>query len=330
MAFEVFIAKPRGFCGGVEMAVDTVEVVLELYEPPIYMKHQIVHNDFVVQHFQEKGVIFVETVEEIPSGTVAVFSAHGSPPKDYKMAEAKGIEVIDAVCQLVMKVHNEAIKYARQGYTVIVVGHRDHIEPQGVLGRITKPQRRFVETIEEARTVRVLDPTTVVRLTQTTLSVDDVEEVTKVLRQRFPELLEPKDVCYATDDRQAAVEKLAKKADLVLVVGSQESSNSTRLQEVAKTYGAKTAYLINRASNISADWLREVKTVLITSGASTPEILVKEVLDCLQELGADSIQELTVVEEDVPPFKLPKELVLKAEEKGLNVAKIRRTISELT
>lgn len=330
MAFKVFIAKPRGFCGGVEMAVDLLEVVLEIYGPPIYMKHKIVHNDFVVQHFQEKGVIFVETVEEIPSEAVAVFSAHGSPPEDYEIAKAKGIEVIDAVCPLVLKVHNEAIKYARQGYTVIVVGHRDHIEPQGVLGRIPKPQRRFVETIEEANVVWVPDPTKVVRLTQTTLSEDDVEDVTKVLRLRFPKLLERKDICYATDNRQAAVKALAKKTDLVLVVGSAESSNSNRLREVARTYGAKEAHLINRVSNINIDWLKEVKTVLVTSGASTPEKLVKEVLDCLEEQGADSIEELTVVEEDVPPFKLPEPIVRKAQEKGQDIATIRRTISELT
>ncbi|MCH8741756.1 4-hydroxy-3-methylbut-2-enyl diphosphate reductase [Patescibacteria group bacterium] len=330
MVFEVFVAKPRGFCGGVEMAVDLLEIVLEIYGPPIYMKHQIVHNDFIVQHFQEKGVIFVETVEEIPSGAVAVFSAHGSPPEDYEIAEAREIEVIDAVCPLVLKVHNEAIKYAKQKYTIIVVGHRDHIEPRGVLGRIPKLQRRFVETTEEAKAVQVPDPSRVVRLTQTTLSEDDVEDVTRVLRQRFPKLLEKKDICYATDNRQAAVKELAKKADLVLVVGSQESSNSNRLREVAKAYGAKEAHLIARANDIYVDWLKGVKTVLVTSGASTPEKLVKEVLDYLEKQGAGSIEELAVVEEDVSPFKFPEELVLKAEEKGLDVAQIRRTISELT
>lgn len=327
MTFEVLVAKPRGFCGGVEMAVDTVKAVLELWGPPIYMKHKIVHNDYVVQYFQGKGVTFVETVEEIPQGATAVFSAHGSPPEDYEIAKTRGIEVIDAICQLVMKVHLEAMKYAREGYTIIVVGHHDHIEPRGVLGRIPRLQRRFVEQVEEAKTVQVLDPNKVVRLTQTTLSEDDVEDVTRVLRQRFPKLLERKDICYATDNRQVAVQELAKRAELVLVVGSQESSNSKRLQEVAKTYGAKEAYLINRASDIDVDWLKGVKTVLVTSGASTPELLVQEVLDWLKEHGASGIEEETVIEEDVPPFKLPEKVVRRAQEKGRDIAKFRGTIA---
>ena len=327
-SFEVLVAKRRGFCRGVEIAVDILEMVLELYDPPIFMKHQIVHNTFVVEQFQRKGVIFVENVEEIPQGVVAVFSAHGSPPEDYEIAEARGIEVIDAVCPLVVKVHLEAIKYAKMSYTIIVVGHKGHIEPKGVLGRIPEAQRRFVETVAEAKAVEIPDPNKVIRLTQTTLAANDVEEVTTALKERFPNLLAPKDLCYATDERQAAVQQLARRADLVLVVGSQESSNSQRLREVATQYGAKEARLVDKASNIDVNWLKGVRRVVVTSGASVPDILVQEVLDYLREQGAVRIEERAVREEYVPPFKIPKEVAHKAEEKGKDPVQIRRTIAQ--
>jgi len=329
VSFQVLVAKPRGFCSGVEMAIDTLEIVLELYDPPIYMKHKIVHNDHVVQHFKEKGVIFVERIEEIPQGATVVFSAHGSPPEDHKIASSRRITVVDTTCPLVLKVHKEAIFYAKKDKenTIIIVGHHDHVELRGVLGQIPKEQRRLVETVKDAETVEVADPTKVVRLTQTTLSVDDMKEVTSALRQRFPQLLEPEDICYATDNRQAAVKKLVRKADVVLVVGSEESSNSKRLREVAEIYGAE-AHLIDRASDINLDWLKDAKIVGVTSGASTPEILVKEVLTSLEKHGASSIEELTVIEEDVSPFKLPENVVRKAKEKGQDPAKIRRTIAQ--
>lgn len=327
MPFQVLVVKPRGFCGGVEMAVATLEICLELFEPPIYMKHQIVHNTFVVDCFEKKGVIFVESVEEIPRKATAVFSAHGSPLEDYEIAKTRGIKVIDAVCPLVLKVDYEALKYAGQGYAVIVVGEKGHVEPQGVLSRIPENQRRFVSTTEEAKSVKVPDQTRVIRLTQTTLSVDDVKEITKILRDRFPQLLEPRDICYATDNRQTAVKAIARKVDVVLVVGSQESSNSNRLREVARNCGA-SAYLIDNANDINLDWFDGVSAVGITSGASVPEILVKEVISYLQEHGASEVKELEVVKEDIPLFKLPGSLEAQGKEKGKDFRKIRTVLSQ--
>jgi len=319
MGFRVLLAKPRGFCRGVENAIHIVEIALELVGPPLYVKHAIVHNRFVIEAFERRGVVFVESVEEIPEGSIAVFSAHGSPPEDYRRAKERNIDVIDATCKLVTNVHNWAKRFAEKGYSVVVIGHRDHPEPRGILGNIPAGQRFLIETVEEARTLEVPDPERVACVTQTTLSVDDTREIREALRERFPALKEPpmgnSTICYATDNRQRAVKELARRCGVVLVVGSQQSSNTTRLWEIARKHGAR-AYRIDFAEEIEPSWLRGVEVVGVTSGASAPERLVREVVETLRELGAEGVAELTVVEENVKTFSLPPRLVELARERG--------------
>ncbi|GIX47859.1 MAG: 4-hydroxy-3-methylbut-2-enyl diphosphate reductase [Candidatus Tectimicrobiota bacterium] len=308
MALEgVVLAKPRGFCAGVERAIDVVERALELYKPPVYVRKEIVHNRHVVDALREQGAIFVDELDEVPPGATVIFSAHGVAPAVWEEARRKQLRVIDATCPLVTKVHLEVQRYARQGYTIILIGHEDHDEVIGTRGEA--PERiRVISTLADVARLEVPDAQKVVCLTQTTLSVDDTRAIVEALRAKFPALVLPAkdDICYATQNRQQAVKALAGLVDLVLVIGAANSSNSNRLREVAASAGVK-AVLISQVSDIDPELLRGVRRVGITAGASTPEFLVQEVVAYCQALGAQVIQELTVVEENVR-FSLPPEL----------------------
>jgi len=305
---ELLLAGPRGFCAGVSRAVEIVEQVLEVYGPPIFVKHEIIHNHQVVADLESRGVVFVEDLAAVPPGSALVFSAHGVPPSDRTLAVERGLKVIDATCPLVTKVHLEAIRYARRGYHVLYIGHRNHPEPIGTLGEIGSDQGTLVETLAEADAVEVPDPGRVVVLTQTTLSVQDTQAILARLKERFPRLELPPtdDICYATTNRQRAVAELSKDAELVLVVGSNTSSNSKRLVETARAAG-RPAHLVQRPDEIDPAWLAGISTVALSSGASAPEYLVQETVARLRELGITSVEERVVIEEDVT-FPLPREL----------------------
>ncbi len=306
---KILLANPRGFCAGVDRAVDIVELALLAYGKPIYVKHQIVHNNFVVSELEKKGAIFVETVEEVPEGSRVVFSAHGSKKPDYEKARSRKLQVIDATCPLVTKVHLEAIRYHREGYFIIMVGHKDHLEPRGTMSEVPAQSTMLIETIQEAEQVNVPTPEKVVVLTQTTLSIDETHAVISSLKGRFSKLLVPPtaDICYATTNRQRAVKELAKHSDLILIIGSKASSNSNRLVDVARSAGVP-AYLIDSHRDVDPAWLANVKTVGISSGASAPEVLVQELIDFLKSKGASSVETLEVLKESVF-FGLPKDLV---------------------
>jgi len=292
----------------VDRAITIVERVLERYGPPIYVRHAIVHNHYVVDSLKRKGVIFVEDVREIPPGSIVIFSAHGVSPAVIEEAKRRNLRMIDATCPLVHKVHKEVRRFADMGYTIILVGHRGHVEVEGTMGEA--PDRVvLVETVEDAMKVEVPDPERVALTTQTTLSVDDTREIVEVLKRRFPKIVLPKadDICYATQNRQDAVKRLARLSDVVLVIGSRESSNSNRLREVAEKCGVP-AYLIEDESYVSEEMLRGASVVGITSGASTPEILVSRVIGKLKDMGATEVEELDGVRENIR-FALPKELV---------------------
>jgi len=299
---EVVLSAPRGFCAGVVRAVDVVELCLERFGSPIYVRREIVHNPHVVSDLKSKGAIFVEELEELPEGQRVVFSAHGVSPAVWKHSRDRGLQVVDATCPLVTKVHLEALKYAKEGYSVLLIGHRGHDEVIGTMGEAPEVSI-LVEDIVRARTVQVLDPERVVVLTQTTLSVDDTSEIMRVLKERFPDLISRNDICYATTNRQAAVKAITKEVDLVLVIGAQNSSNCNRLREVAEAEGVP-AYLVNGPADIQRGWLDGVERVGITSGASTPERLVEEVV---ASLGPASVRNVEIVEEDVT-FLLPRAL----------------------
>jgi 4-hydroxy-3-methylbut-2-enyl diphosphate reductase len=308
MAVEkVILAKPRGFCAGVEMAVETVERALQRHGPPIYVFHEIVHNQHVVGEFTRRGVRFVQSLDEVPAGAKLIFSAHGVSPAVWQQAKEKRLElVIDATCPLVEKVHREVRKFAAQGYSIILVGHDKHDEIVGTSGEA--PHRiRVVANVEEARALRIPDLDKVVALTQTTLSVDDTREIIDVLKARFPRLVTPakEDICYATQNRQDAVKQLAKEVDLVLVIGSRNSENSNQLCRVARLHGAQ-AYLINNHHDIEPNWLQDISQIGITSGASVPEQLVQETAEFFRRQGAE-IAHLGFVEENVH-FSLPPEI----------------------
>jgi 4-hydroxy-3-methylbut-2-enyl diphosphate reductase len=324
--FNVLLANPRGFCRGVEMAIDVVNVALDLCGTPLYVKHSIVHNNAVIQDFTAKGVIFVEDVEEIPEGSYAVFSAHGSPPSDFEKAKTRDIDVIDATCRLVGNVHNWAKRFANQGYSVIVIGHQNHPESRGIIGHVPNGQGHLIETLEEVEALEVANPGQVACVTQTTLSVDDTKEIRDALLTRFPDLKEPPNlnstICYATDNRQAAVKELAKQSDLVLVIGSKESSNTNRLREVARRHGA-ASHRIDFASEIDLAWLDGVNTVGVTSGASAPDFLVEAVIQFLRDQGATSVETLNVIDEDIAVFSLPKRIHEIAEEQGKTLENAR-------
>ena len=308
MSFKILLAKPRGFCAGVDRAISIVEMVLERYGPPVYVRHAIVHNHYVVESLKKKGVIFVEDVREIPPGSIVIFSAHGVAPAVVEEARRRNLKMIDATCPLVHKVHREVRRFAAMGYTIILVGHRGHVEVEGTMGE-APDNVILVETVEDARKVQVPDPDKVALTTQTTLSVDDTREIIEVLKERFPNIVLPKadDICYATQNRQDAVKKLARLSDVVLVIGSKESSNSNRLREVAEKQGVP-AYLIEDETYISPALIDGARVVGITSGASTPEVLVKRVIDRLMDMGATEVEELDGVKENIR-FALPKELI---------------------
>ncbi len=297
---EVVLSSPRGFCAGVVRAIEVVDLCLEKFGPPVYVKHQIVHNPYVVASLEKRGSITVEDVEDIPSGSVVVFSAHGSPPEDFEKAEAKGLRVIDATCPLVTRVHNEARKYHREGRKVLLVGHRGHQEVRGTMGQTPMT---LVDEREESELPDWEGDTPVVVLTQTTLSVDDTQAEVDQIKEKFPNSITKADICYATTNRQQAAKELARSVDLVLVIGAQNSSNCNRLREVAEVQGVP-AYLINGPEDLDPAWLRGVSRVGITSGASTPEVLVDEVISSLKP---SDVTTLGGIEEDVT-FVLPREL----------------------
>src|ERR1700679_3550532 len=305
---RVLLAKPRGYCAGVDRAVQTVEMALERYGPPVYVRKQIVHNLHVVRTLEKRGAIFVDETEEIPPGSVVVFSAHGIAPQVREEAKARDLQVIDATCPLVTKVHNEARRFAAQDYDILLIGHEGHEEVVGTTGEA--PTRvRLVDGPEGADSVEVRDPNKVVWLSQTTLSGDETVETVSALRERFPTLMNPPsdDICYATQNRQAAVKQIAAAADLVLVVGSQNSSNSVRLVEGGKDYGATAAHLVDDASEIDESWLDGVTTIGVTSGASVPEDLVGGVLGWLAERRFGGVEEVDAIEERMS-FALPREI----------------------
>jgi 4-hydroxy-3-methylbut-2-en-1-yl diphosphate reductase len=305
---RVLLAKPRGYCAGVDRAVQAVEMALERYGAPVYVRRQIVHNTHVVRELEARGAIFVEETDSVPEGAVVVFSAHGVSPAVREEAKRRNLRTIDATCPLVTKVHNEARRFAAQDYDILLIGHRSHEEVEGTTGEA--PARiHLVDGPDGGADVHVRDPAKVAWLSQTTLSVDETIQTVAALRERFPQLIDPPsdDICYATQNRQGAVKQIAKDADLVIVVGSDNSSNSVRLVEVAVEAGARAAYLVDDASNIDEQWLDGTSTVGVTSGASVPEELVSGVLTRLAELGYGSVEEVEAVEERLV-FQLPPEL----------------------
>ncbi len=297
---EVLLSSPRGFCAGVVRAIDVVDVCLRRYGPPVYVKHQIVHNPYVVNDLESRGAITVEEVDEVPEGSLVVFSAHGSPPEDFEKAKARNLRVIDAVCPLVTRVHNEAKKYSREGRRVLLVGHRGHQEVRGTMGQV---DMTLVDDNAPEELPTWGDGEEIAVLTQTTLSVRDTAHAIEAIQERFPQALVRNDICYATTNRQEAVTKMAGHVDLVLVIGAQNSSNCNRLREVAAAQGVP-AYLINGPEEIDPEWLSGKERVGITSGASTPEVLVESVIEAL---SPERVTMLTGVEEDVS-FTMPREL----------------------
>jgi 4-hydroxy-3-methylbut-2-en-1-yl diphosphate reductase len=305
---RVLLAKPRGYCAGVDRAVQAVEIALGRFGAPVYVRKQIVHNTHVVDELEKRGAVFVEDTDEVPEGGVVVFSAHGIAPEVRVAAEKRGLRAIDATCPLVTKVHNEARRFAANDYDILLIGHQGHEEVVGTTGEA--PARvRLVDGPDAATAVEVRDPSKVVWLSQTTLSVDETVQTVAALRERFPQLIDPPsdDICYATQNRQAAVKAIAREADVVIVVGSPNSSNSVRLVEVAKDAGAGAAYLVDDAGEINDQWLNGASTVGVTSGASVPEELVAGVLAKLDALGYSDVEEVEAVKERMA-FQLPREL----------------------
>ena len=304
---RVLLAAPRGYCAGVDRAVQTVERALDLYGAPVYVRKEIVHNKHVVQELSKRGAIFVEEETEVPEGEMVVFSAHGVAPAVHDNAAARRLRTIDATCPLVTKVHVEARKFAAQGYTIILIGHEGHEEVEGTTGE-APDNIILVQTAEEVAALEAPDPERVAFITQTTLSVDETAEIIAALRARFPAIVSSKsdDICYATTNRQIAVKQLASECELVLVIGSTNSSNSNRLVEVAREHGA-ASHLIDNHSQVREEWLEGVETVGITSGASAPEELVERLVELFRERGAEDVSELRTVHEDVR-FMLPKEI----------------------
>ncbi|OPG09854.1 4-hydroxy-3-methylbut-2-enyl diphosphate reductase [Microbispora sp. GKU 823] len=305
---RVLVAKPRGYCAGVDRAVQAVERALEQYGAPIYVRKQIVHNTHVVKTLEERGAVFVEETEEVPEGAIVVFSAHGVSPAVHEEAASRSLRTIDATCPLVTKVHNEAKRFAAKDYDILLIGHEGHEEVEGTAGEAPE-HIQLVDGLDGVDGVSVRDPEKVVWLSQTTLSVDETTETVARLRSRFPNLIDPPsdDICYATSNRQTAVKQIAAESDLVIVVGSANSSNSKRLVEVAKDYGAAASYLVDDASFVRDEWLEGVRTVGLTSGASVPEDLVRGVLAKLADHGFTEVEEVESVQESMR-FALPHEL----------------------
>jgi len=308
MTKRVLLAAPRGYCAGVDRAVITVEKALALYGAPVYVRKQIVHNIHVVTSLEAKGAIFVDETDEVPEGKTVVFSAHGVSPKVHEEAAARNLKTIDATCPLVTKVHHEVRRFATDDAEILLIGHHGHEEVEGTAGEA--PEKvRIVDGLEGARTIQPTPGKNLIWLSQTTLSVDETMETVAILKERFPDIQAPPsdDICYATQNRQEAIKVIAPQADLVIVVGSQNSSNSVRLAEVALEYGAKVSHLIDYAEEIQDHWFKDVETIGVTSGASVPEILVKDVLATLAEHGFRDVQEITAAEETLL-FSLPPEL----------------------
>jgi 4-hydroxy-3-methylbut-2-enyl diphosphate reductase len=304
---KLYLAAPRGYCAGVDRAVQTVERALELYGPPVYVRKEIVHNKHVVEQLSQRGAVFVEQETEVPEGETVVFSAHGVAPAVHANAEARGLQTIDATCPLVTKVHVEAKKFAAEGYTIVLIGHQGHEEVEGTMGE-APDHIVLIETEEDVDRLEVDDPSRIAYISQTTLSVDETRAIIARLRERFPEIVGPRtdDICYATTNRQAAVRQMADQCDLVLVIGSKNSSNSNRLVEVARAHGAES-HLIDNETQVREEWLQDKRVVGITSGASAPEELVQRLVEFFRERGTTDVSEFEVVQEDVR-FMLPKEI----------------------
>jgi 4-hydroxy-3-methylbut-2-enyl diphosphate reductase len=303
---KLLLAAPRGYCAGVDRAVQTVEHALDLHGPPVYVRKEIVHNKHVVQSLRERGAIFVDELDDsIPEGAITVFSAHGVSPAVHADAERRGLQTIDATCPLVTKVHREAVKFAGEGYTIVLIGHAGHEEVEGTMGE-APDHIVLVETEEDVDALQIDDPEKIAYISQTTLSVDETRTIIARLREKFPAITGPRtdDICYATTNRQAAVKQMAAECDLVLVIGSQNSSNSQRLVDVARDYGAD-AHLIDNESQVRDEWLEGASVVGISSGASAPEELVKRLVDYFRARGTEDVSEFEVMREDVR-FMLPK------------------------
>ncbi len=324
LAGQILLAAPRGYCAGVDRAVEVVERALQLHGAPVYVRKEIVHNKFVVETLTERGAIFVEEVDEIPEGELVVFSAHGISPQVLADAKARNLRTIDATCPLVTKVHREATRFARDDYDIILIGHVGHEEVEGTFGH-APDHIQIVDGPADVDKVVVRDPDRVVWLSQTTLSVDETMETVAKLRERFPNLSNPPsdDICYATQNRQAAVKSIAPSADVMIVVGSENSSNSVRLVEVALESGAKAAYRVDYASELRPEWFDGAKTIGVTSGASVPEVLVQEVVEWLEQQGlSDRVKEVTT-EVETTTFALPRNLKKDLVEKGLLAENVR-------
>jgi 4-hydroxy-3-methylbut-2-enyl diphosphate reductase len=305
---KIYLAKPRGFCAGVDRAIDIVELSLKAYGAPIYVRHEIVHSRHVVNSLRQKGAVFVEELDEVPDGATVIFSAHGVAKSVWEEAERRHLKVIDATCPLVIKVHNEVNRDHTQGYELILIGHAGHPEVIGTLGQV--PDKfHLVSSVADVERLKVEDTYHLSYVTQTTLSVDECRDIVAALNRRFPGIKGPhqEDICYATQNRQNAVKELSKLVDVILVIGSPNSSNSNRLRELGEYCGIPS-YLIDSSADINPDWVKHARGVGITAGASAPEVLVTEVVEYLKGFGAAVVEELTVIEEDVE-FSLPKELV---------------------
>ena len=304
---EIILANPRGFCAGVERAIAIVERAIEKFGAPIYVRHEVVHNQFVCDNLREKGAIFVDELADVPDGSTVIFSAHGVPKTVREEADKRGLRVFDATCPLVTKVHLEVARMRKENREIVMIGHKGHPEVEGTMGQSTHGMY-LVETCEDVANLQVQDPSRLAYVTQTTLSLDDAEKVVTALKKRFPDIVGPKrdDICYATQNRQDAVKQLAEKADIVFVVGSKSSSNSNRLREVAELLGTP-AYLIDQAEHINPDWITGANRIGITAGASAPEVLVQRVVDRLTGGTPRATRQLEGVEENVT-FALPKEL----------------------
>jgi len=306
---KIFLLKPRGFCAGVVRAIDVVKIALDLYGPPVYVRKEIVHNKHVVDELRDAGAVFVEELDEVPVGARAIFSAHGVAPSVRRQAIERKLDVIDATCPLVTKVHLEAVRFARDGFSIVLIGHKDHDEVIGTLGEV--PGRSYlVETVEDADRLDLPDPTRVRYLTQTTLSLDETRDIIVRLKERFPLIQGPpaQDICYATENRQMAVKAVSQFVDLLLVVGSQNSSNSKRLVEVGHNFGVQS-HLVNDCREIDPRWLLGVKNLGVTAGASAPEHLVEELMQFLKDASFHEMEEVELVDEDVR-FSLPSELTI--------------------
>jgi 4-hydroxy-3-methylbut-2-enyl diphosphate reductase len=304
---KIILLRPRGFCAGVVRAIDVVRIALDLYGAPIYVRKEIVHNRHVVDELREAGAIFVEELDEVPAGARVIFSAHGVSPAVRAQARERGVQVIDATCPLVTKVHLEAVKFAQKGYTIVLIGHKDHDEVIGTLGEAPE-STVLVSTVEDVDQLNLKDPERVSFITQTTLSLDETKDIVDRLRERYPKILGPaaQDICYATENRQLAVKAVVPLCQTLLVVGSQNSSNSRRLVEVCQKTGV-AAYLIDDLGEVKAEWLDGVDTVAVTAGASAPENLVQELIGSLSDRGFNQLEEMEIKEEDVR-FNLPSEL----------------------